>query len=50
MKIFIARQGADYRVCIAGRKRLLLMDPENRAGLICFQRAQKRRKATEKLG
>lgn len=42
-------ESGDYRGCIAVMKRLLLIDPKNRTGLIYLPRAQKRQEALEKL-
>lgn len=42
-------ESGDYRGCIAVMKRLLLIDPKNRTGLIYLPRAQNRQEALEKL-
>jgi tetratricopeptide (TPR) repeat protein len=42
-------ESGDYRGCIAVMKRLLLIDPKNRTGLIYLPRAQKRQEAMERL-
>ncbi len=39
----------DYRGCIATMKRLLLIDPNNKAGLLYLPRAQRRQEALERL-
>jgi tetratricopeptide (TPR) repeat protein len=42
-------ESGDYRGCIAVMKRLLLIDPKNRTGLIYLPRAQKRQEAMERF-
>ena len=42
-------ESGDYRGCIAVMKRLLLVDPKNKTGLIYLPRAQKRQEAMERL-
>jgi tetratricopeptide (TPR) repeat protein len=39
----------DYRGCIVTMKRLLLIDPDNKAGLLYLPRAQRRQEALERL-
>lgn len=42
-------ESGDYRGCVVVMKRLLLINPKNRTGLIYLPRAQKRQEALEKL-